>query len=118
MYWVEGSSRDELTKPVFNTDPEAAKLVDWLADGPKPGWLRIGADLLGLDGSTQRKLINNIQRLVDRTRSDSRAHSLTPASRSSYGKDAYAPRQNHEGAIGSAGLSSEVISGIAAALPP
>ena len=49
MYWVEGSSRDEVPKPVFNTDPEAAKLVDWLADGPKPGWLRIGADLLGLE---------------------------------------------------------------------
>ena len=77
MYWVEGSSPDEVEKPVFNVDSGAAELVDFLADGPKPGWLRIGADLLGLDGRAQRKLLANIQRIVDRTRADSRPHSLT-----------------------------------------
>jgi hypothetical protein len=77
MYWVEGSSPDKVEKPVFNVDSGAAELVDFFADGAKPGWLRIGADVLGLDGRAQRKLLANIQRIVDQTRADSRPHSLT-----------------------------------------
>lgn len=77
MYWVEGSSPDEVEKPAFNVDSEAAELVDFLAEGRKPGWFRIGADLLGLEGRAQRKLLANIQHIVDKTRSDERPHSLT-----------------------------------------
>jgi hypothetical protein len=77
MYWVEGSSPHEVTKPVFDVDRELADLVDFLSDGLKPGWLRIGADLLGLNGRAQRKMMADIRRLADRTRADSRPHSLT-----------------------------------------
>ncbi|MBI5232683.1 MAG: hypothetical protein HY876_11040 [Coriobacteriales bacterium] len=77
MYWVEGSSPDRMEKPVFNVDSGAAELVDFLADGAKPGWLRIGADVLGLNGRSQRKLLANVQRVVDQTCADARPHSLT-----------------------------------------
>jgi hypothetical protein len=77
MYWVEGKCPDEVDKPVFNVDAGAAEIVDFLAKGRKPGWLRIGADLLGLDGRAQRKLHANIRRIVDQTRADSRPHTLT-----------------------------------------
>jgi hypothetical protein len=76
MYWVEGTSPDAIDKPVFNVEPEAADLVDSLARGEKPGWLRIGADLLGLAGHAQRKLIANLRRIVNETRTDSLSHSL------------------------------------------
>lgn len=33
--------------------------------------------MLGLDGRAQRKLLANLQRIVDQTRADSRPHSLT-----------------------------------------
>jgi hypothetical protein len=56
MYWTEGTSPYEADKPVFNTHPAAAEIVDFLADGQKPGWLRFGADLLNLAGTAQKKL--------------------------------------------------------------
>jgi hypothetical protein len=76
MYWVEGTSPYEAAKPVFNVDAKAAELVDFLADGKKPGWLRIGADLLGIAGYAQRRLTANVQRIVDQTRADSLSHHL------------------------------------------
>lgn len=76
MYWVEGSSPDKAEKPVFSVEREAADLVDFLAADAKPGWLRIGADLLGLDGRTQRRLFAKIQDAVGKSRADSRLHSL------------------------------------------
>jgi hypothetical protein len=77
MNWVEGSSPDEVEKPAFNIDPGAAELVDQLAKDRNPGWFRIGADLLGLEGRAQKKLLTNIQGVVDKTRADERPHSLT-----------------------------------------
>lgn len=76
MYWREGASDVEVDKPSFNVDPEAGDLVDFLADGNKPGWLRTGADLLALSGAAQRRLINAIQKLVDQTCADSKPHTL------------------------------------------
>lgn len=85
MYWVEGSSPHEVEKPVFCVDAEAAEFIDFLANGRKPGWLRIGADVLGLEARTQRKLLASIQRIVEQTRADSCPHSLTQGFASSSG---------------------------------
>jgi hypothetical protein len=76
MYWVEGTSPYEAKKPVFNAHESALRLIDFLADGRKPGWFRFGADLLGLDGRAQKRLGDALRTLVKRTRLDHRSHSL------------------------------------------
>lgn len=85
MYWVEGSSPHEVDKPTFNLDQGMAELVDFLGDGRKPGWLRIGTDLLGLEGRVQQKLVASLQQLADKTRADAEPHSLTQGFASSNG---------------------------------
>jgi hypothetical protein len=76
MYWTEGTSPNEVGKPVFNTHPAAQEIVDFLADGRKPGWLRFGADLLGLAGTAQKKLGDSLRDMVDKARADGRWHSI------------------------------------------
>jgi hypothetical protein len=79
MYWMEGTSPYEIDKPTLNTHQAAQEIVDFLADGRKPGWLRFGADLLSLAGTAQKKLGNSLRELVDKTRADGRWHSMAYA---------------------------------------
>lgn len=76
MYRVEGTNPFEAVKPTFSSDPNVAALVDFLEDGRKPGWFRFGADLLGISGRSQTKLIRTMRRMVRRSRSDGSPHSL------------------------------------------
>ena len=55
------------TKPAFNTHPAAQQIVDFLADGRKPGWFRFGADLLGLAGTAQKKLGDSLREMAAKT---------------------------------------------------
>lgn len=85
MYWREGSSPHEVPKPTFNVDPDMAELVDFLAHGTKPGWLRIGTDLLALSGQAQRRILTAIHKIVDQTNRDGASHSLVQGFASSTG---------------------------------
>ena len=76
MYWIEGTSPYEVAKPAFNTHPDAQQIVDFLADGQKPGWLRFGADLLGLAGTAQKKLGSSLREMMAKARADGRGHSV------------------------------------------
>jgi hypothetical protein len=76
MYWTEGSSPFEVGKPALNTHPAAQEIVDFMADGRKPGWLRFGADLLGLAGTAQKKLGGSLREMVDKARAGGRGHSI------------------------------------------
>jgi hypothetical protein len=76
MYWVEGTSPFEAEKPAFNAPPAMVELVDFLAADRKPGWLRFGADLLGLSGEAQSQLVRHVGELVLRTRDDGKFHTL------------------------------------------
>lgn len=76
MYWVEGTSPYPAEKPTFNTHPSVTRIVDFLIEGRKPGWLRLGADMLGLSGQTQKRLGKQLDELVAKTREDGRGHSL------------------------------------------
>jgi hypothetical protein len=76
MYWTEGTSPYEVGKPTLNTHPAAQEIVDFLADGRKPGWLRFGADLLALAGPAQKKLGDSLREIVDKARADGRWHSI------------------------------------------
>ncbi len=79
MYWIEGTSPNEASRPRFNAPDELIDLIDWMAEDRKPGWLRFGADLLGLSGEAQKKLLRQIDSLVDRTRDDDEYHTLAHA---------------------------------------
>ncbi len=76
MYWIEGTSPHEADKPVLNTYPAAEEIVDFLADAPKPGWLRFGADLLGLAGAAQKRLVASLRDIANQTRVDGQRHTL------------------------------------------
>jgi hypothetical protein len=76
MYWIESTSPYEIDKPTFNTHPAAEDIVDFLADGRKPGWFRSGADLLGLAGTAQKKLGDFFRQMVDESKADNRWHSM------------------------------------------
>lgn len=85
MYWAEGSSRCEASKPVFNSHESADEIVDMLHEEQAPGWLRFGADLLGLSGETQQRLGAAIDQLIDQTRSDGGYHTLVEGFAGNFG---------------------------------
>jgi hypothetical protein len=76
MYWVEGSSPFQAPKPAFRAPDDLLELTDWLGRGARPGWLRFGADLLGLSGDAQKQLLRQLDDLVDATRADGAFHTL------------------------------------------
>jgi hypothetical protein len=76
MYWTEGTSPYETEKPAFKTNPAVQEIVDFLADGRKPGWFRFGADLLGLAGTAKKKLGDSLRELVSKSRADDGWHSM------------------------------------------
>jgi hypothetical protein len=76
MYWTEGTSPYKVAKPALNTHPAAREIVDFLADGRKPGWLRFGADLLSLAGTAQKQLGHALHDMARKSRTDGGWHSL------------------------------------------
>jgi hypothetical protein len=75
MYWVEGSSPYETEKPSLNAHPAALELVDFLADGHKPGWFRFGADILALSGKSQKDLGAHLTKVAKAAKADGQSHS-------------------------------------------
>jgi hypothetical protein len=78
MYANEGHARPAV-KPTFQAHKWAFDLLDFLADGRRPGWFRFGADLLSLSVETQSRLASSVKSIVRRTRTDGRMHSLAQA---------------------------------------
>jgi hypothetical protein len=76
MYWTEGTSPYEADKPALNTHPAAQEIVDFLGASRKPGWLRFGADLLGLAGAAQKKLGDSLRDIAKKARADGQWHTL------------------------------------------
>jgi len=75
--WVESRNHpDAEPKPTFTSDPGVLEIVDFLADGHKPGWLRFGADLLNLASGTQRKVVSALKQVAKQTRQDKLHHSF------------------------------------------
>jgi hypothetical protein len=77
FYSEEGTNPDAANKPCFNIDREAAEIVDFLAKNRSPGWLRFGADLLGLSGDALASIVGEMDALVDLTRADGGYHTLS-----------------------------------------
>ena len=76
MYWTEGTSPYEADKPVLNAHPAAQEIVDFLAADRNTGWLRFGADLLGLAGAAQKKLGDSLRDVAKKARTDGQWHTL------------------------------------------
>jgi len=76
MYFREGQSSLEASKPRRNNGAVVASLLQFLQDGHKPGWLRFGADLAGLSEAGQGSLGRNFQQVVKLTKKDGKFHSF------------------------------------------
>ena len=63
-------------KPTFDSDPGVLAIVDFLADGQKPGWFRFGADLLNLASEPQHNVVAGMKRIAAQTRRDKQHHSF------------------------------------------
>jgi len=79
MYWIEGTNPEEAPKPTFNAPSEMLELIDWLSADRKPGWLRFGADLLGLSSDAQTQIVRQVDSMVDMTRNDHEFHTVVQA---------------------------------------
>ncbi|ACZ83213.1 hypothetical protein Aros01_02663 [Streptosporangium roseum] len=76
IYYQEGASTTEQTKPRFRSNDDVLRIVDFLADGHKPGWLRFGADLLNLSSEAQENLSTGMLKTIRQTQIDHQRHSL------------------------------------------
>jgi hypothetical protein len=85
VYFQEGLSEVEVTKPSFDILPHTAQLVDFLRDGKKPGWFRFSTDLLNLSTESQESLRETVESLVLATRKDGRHHNSLMAFAGAWG---------------------------------
>lgn len=76
MYWLEDKMPDEVAKPRFRSHAWVAEIVRFLSKERPPGWIRCGADLLGLSEDAQASLACDVDRLVDQTRADAGYHTM------------------------------------------
>jgi hypothetical protein len=76
IYYEEGKSDAAVPKPAWAGNPDIARLVAFLEEDHKPGWLRFGADLLNLSGPAQKSLIRSMKDVAKRTRRDHTFHSM------------------------------------------
>lgn len=75
--WMERTNLEiDSSKPTFHSEPKVLAIVDFLAEGRKPGWLRFGADLLNLAAHAQQNLAKGFERIARDTQIDQRPHSL------------------------------------------
>jgi hypothetical protein len=75
MYYEEGISGTFAPKPVRVDHPAIERLVTFLEDEQKPGWLRFGAELLNLSSEAQESLSGRMSYVVKATRYDHSFHS-------------------------------------------
>jgi hypothetical protein len=64
----------EIEKPSFRSEADLTALVDFLAEGEKPGWFRISADLLSLEGPAQRRVVAAMRKVARDARQDKKPH--------------------------------------------
>ena len=62
------------SKPTFNVAPALLDVIGPLAEQQAPGWLRCCADLLGLAGEAQRKIVKSLKECARLTRGDDGYH--------------------------------------------
>jgi hypothetical protein len=85
FYWQEGLSRTQAAKPVRQEQPWVEQYLSSSEAAQTPGWLRFGADLVGLSESAQRNLGKNLRELRRTAQGGGIERSLTTHGAGSYG---------------------------------
>ncbi len=76
--WMESKGHPtDQPKPSFRSASGLLSLVDFLHEGHKPGWLRMGADLLNIASKGQIDFLRNIEAIAAKTRTDGAHHSMS-----------------------------------------
>jgi hypothetical protein len=65
---------ETVTKPAMRASAEVLRLVDDVHRSSRPGWFRLGADVLSLSGGAQSGLIGSLRTLAERARADRKYH--------------------------------------------
>lgn len=77
MYAEEGLSQIPAPRPVRREEPWVEEFLRASAESKAPGWLRFGADLVGLSGLAQRRIGSDLKRQCRAARGGNRERSLT-----------------------------------------
>ncbi|WP_200954659.1 MULTISPECIES: hypothetical protein [unclassified Nocardioides] len=77
FYWTEGLSDTEVPKPTRREEHWVEDFLSASQQSKSPGWLRFGADLVGLSGPAQQSLGREIKAMCRRSRGGERERSLT-----------------------------------------
>lgn len=85
MYYTSGKSRAVSTKPRYGADSEVTRIVDFLAEGKKPGWFRFSSDLLNLASDAQLRLSLDVKRILAKSRNDDEYHTMLHCYAGSWG---------------------------------
>jgi len=85
MYAEEGLSQAPATKPTRREEPWVEEFLRASEESKAPGWLRFGADLVGLSGSSQRRIGRDLKSQCRAARGGARERSLTTHGTTSVG---------------------------------
>ena len=77
IYATEGLSSADAPKPARNEEPWVEEYLTISARAQSPGWLRFGADLVGLSGDAQTKLGKDLRAVCRRASESDKERSLT-----------------------------------------
>lgn len=77
MYGKEGHSQIAAPKPVRHEEPWIEQYLSASKEARTPGWLRFGADLVGLSGRAQKEIGNDLKAQCRQARKGTRERSLT-----------------------------------------
>ncbi len=85
MYAEEGLSQIAAPKPTRREEPWVEEFLRASAESRAPGWLRFGADLVGLSGSAQQRIGRDLKTQCRAARGGDRERSLTTHGTTSVG---------------------------------
>lgn len=71
VYFTHGLSTEPAPKPTFQSSERIDRLVNFLAEGRKPGWFRFGADLLNPAPEVKEAVADTIEEVAAHARSHS-----------------------------------------------
>ncbi len=77
FYGMEGLSRIRAPKPTRREEPWVEQYLSASESIKSPGWLRFGADLVGLSGAAQRRIGSQLRQQCHRARGGQRERTLT-----------------------------------------
>jgi hypothetical protein len=74
MYRRDGLIDRDVPKPCRTEHPSLEPFLADLERRHRPGWLRVGADLVSFDGTSQERLARAIESVIAQTRRDGQYH--------------------------------------------